>query len=671
MPKFQLTTDKQFAGDQPKAIESLVNGLESGAKHQTLVGVTGSGKTMTMAGVIQQVQKPTLVLAHNKTLAAQLASEFRQLFPKNAVQYFVSYYDYYQPEAYIPRSDTYIAKDSSINDEIDRLRHAATVSLLTRRDVIIVASVSCIYGLGSPTEYGKGRITLTVGKSYPRRELLQQLVNIQYARNEYDFKRASFRVHGDILELYPSYEDHVLRFSFFGEQLEKITKIDGLTGEVLETLDEAVVFPATHWATERSRVDAVIPLIERDMGIRVAELKAAGKLVEAQRLSERTTYDLEMLRESGYINGIENYSRYFDGREPGSPPAVLLDYFPKDFVTFVDESHITLPQVTGMERGDFARKKILVDYGFRLPAAVDNRPLNFKEFNARIGPVIYVSATPRPYELEQSTNKVEQLIRPTYLLDPTIEVKPTLHQVDDLVAQIKARTAKKQRVLVTTLTKRLAEELTEYLKEMRIKVQYLHSEVDTLERLEILRDLRLGVYDVVIGINLLREGLDLPEVSLVAILDADKEGYLRDDTALIQTMGRAARHVDGHVIMYADKVTGSMKRAMFETERRRKIQAEYNKANKTKPTSISKAVSEERLAGAKAEPEDKPLVRRDLKPTEREDLIKLLSEKMEVAARNLEFEEAAELRDQVQQLRELGATGSRPVPRRGPTVRQR
>ncbi|MFO0702375.1 MAG: excinuclease ABC subunit UvrB [Candidatus Andersenbacteria bacterium] len=652
MPKFELTTDKKFAGDQPQAIAKLVDGLEQGYKHQTLVGVTGSGKTMTMAGVIQQIQKPTLVLAHNKTLAAQLASEFKQLFSKNAVQYFVSYYDYYQPEAYVPRTDTYIAKDSSINDEIDRLRHQATVSLLTRRDVIIVASVSCIYGLGDPEEYGKGRITLHVGKAYPRRALLQKLVEIQYARNEYDFKRASFRVRGDVLEIYPSYEDNVLRLSFFGEELEKVTKIDGLTGEVLEKLDEVVIFPATHWATERSRVDAVLPLIERDMGIRVAELKAAGKLVEAQRLQERTTYDLEMLKESGYINGIENYSRYFDGRAPGSPPSVLLDYFPKDFVTFVDESHITLPQVSGMERGDFARKKILVDYGFRLPAAVDNRPLNFKEFNERIGPVVYVSATPREYELHKSEQKVEQLIRPTYLLDPTIEVKPTRHQIDDLVTQIKARVAKQQRVIVTTLTKRLAEELTEYLRELRIKVQYLHSEVDTLERLEILRDLRLGVYDVVVGINLLREGLDLPEVSLVAILDADKEGYLRDDTALIQTMGRAARHLEGHVIMYADKQTGSMRRAMLETERRRTIQAEYNKKHKTKPVSISKAVSEDRLAGAKKEVAEVPQVRHDLSAVEREGLIKLLTEKMELAAKNLEFEEAAEIRDQVSALRE-------------------
>src|SRR3990167_7536693 len=475
--KFILKAPYEPAGDQPRAIEVLTRGLKKGLKHQTLIGVTGSGKTMTMAGVIEKMQRPTLVLAHNKTLAAQLASEFREFFPHNAVQYFVSYYDYYQPEAYVPRTDTYIAKDSSINDEIDRLRHQATVSLLTRRDVIMVASVSCIYGLGSPEEYGKGRLTLNVGKNYQRRTLLQKLVAIQYARNEYDFKRASFRVHGDVLEIYPSYEDNVLRLSFFGEQLEKITKINGLTGEVLEKLDEVTIFPATHWATERSRVDAVLPLIERDLGIRVAELKTYGKLVEAQRLSERTTYDLEMLKESGYINGIENYSRYFDGRTPGSPPGVLLDYFPKDFLTFVDESHISLPQVSGMERGDYARKKILVDYGFRLPAAIDNRPLNFKEFNQHIGQVVYVSATPREYELHKSQAKVEQLIRPTFLLDPTIEIKPTLHQVDDLVAQVKARVAKKQRVLVTTLTKRLAEELTEYMRELRIKVQYLHSEV--------------------------------------------------------------------------------------------------------------------------------------------------------------------------------------------------
>ncbi|MDP2587182.1 MAG: excinuclease ABC subunit UvrB [bacterium] len=632
-------------------MKALVRGVNKGLDHQTLVGVTGSGKTMTMAGVIAQVQRPTLVLAHNKTLAAQLASEFKELFPKNAVQYFVSYYDYYQPEAYIPRTDTYIAKDSSINDEIDRLRHQATMSLLTRRDVIIVASVSCIYGLGSPEEYAKGKIKFTAGRSYQMRELLKQLVAIQYARNDLDFSRGSFRVRGDVLEIYPTYEDNVLRFSFFGDELEKITLIDALTGEVLEKLDEAVLFPASHWATERSRIEAVLPLIKRDAGIQVAKFKQAGKLVEAQRLEERVTYDLEMLKESGYINGIENYSRYFDGRAPGSPPAVLLDYFPNDFLMFVDESHITLPQVSGMEKGDAARKKVLVDYGFRLPSAADNRPLNFKEFNQHINQAIYVSATPREYELQKSKQQVQQLIRPTFLLDPTIEIKPTLHQVDDLLGQIKARIAKGQRVIVTTLTKRLAEELSEYLKELRIKVQYLHSEIDTLERLEILRDLRLGVYDVIVGINLLREGLDLPEVSLVAILDADKEGYLRDEIALIQTMGRAARHIDGHVIMYADKVTGSMKRAIKETERRRALQDAYNKKHKVKPATIIKAINEGRLAGAKAHEEPEPILRENMAPGEREAIIKMLSEKMDMASRNLEFEEAARLRDQIQKLR--------------------
>ncbi|MFO0704755.1 MAG: excinuclease ABC subunit UvrB [Candidatus Andersenbacteria bacterium] len=650
--RLELVTKNKFAGDQPKAIAALVEGLRKGYQHQTLVGVTGSGKTMTMAGVIEQMQRPTLVLAHNKTLAAQLASEFKELFPKNAVQYFVSYYDYYQPEAYIPRTDTYIAKDSSINDEIDRLRHQATMSLLTRKDVIIVASVSCIYGLGSPEEYSKGKLKLVVGKKYAVRELLKHLVNIQYARSDLDFSRGSFRVRGDTLEIYPTYEDNVLRFSFFGEELEKITLIDALTGELLEKLDEAVIFPASHWATERSRIEEAIPLIKRDLGIKVAEFKSRGKLLEAQRIEERVTYDLEMLKESGYINGIENYSRYFDGRAPGSPPAVLLDYFPKDFLLFVDESHITLPQVSGMERGDAARKKILVDYGFRLPAAADNRPLNFKEFNQHINQAVYVSATPREYELQKSKQRVEQLIRPTYLLDPTIEVKPTLHQIDDLLEQIKARTAKGQRVIVTTLTKRLAEELTEYLKELRVKVQYLHSEVDTLERLEILRDLRLGVYDVVVGINLLREGLDLPEVSLVAILDADKEGYLRDEIALIQTMGRAARHVDGHVIMYADKMTGSMKRAIKETERRRTLQSEFNKKHGLTPKSIIKSINEGRLAGAKAQEEPAPTVRANMAPGEREAFIKMLSEKMDMAARNLEFEEAAKLRDQIAALRD-------------------
>ncbi|MFH0830460.1 MAG: excinuclease ABC subunit UvrB [Parcubacteria group bacterium] len=649
--RLQLITKNKFAGDQPKAIEALTRGLKSGLREQTLIGVTGSGKTMTMAGLIEKMQRPTLVLAHNKTLAAQLASEFRELFPKNAVQYFVSYYDYYQPEAYIPRTDTYIAKDSSINDEIDRLRHQATMSLLTRRDVIIVASVSCIYGLGSPEEYSKGKLTLKVGQRHAVREILKHLVNIQYARNEIDFSRGSFRVRGDVLEVYPTYEDNVLRFSFFGENLEKITLIDALTGEVIEKLDSAVIFPASHWATERSRIEAALPLVKRDLGIQVAKFKAAGKLVEAQRLEERVTYDLEMLKESGYINGIENYSRYFDGRALGTPPAVLLDYFPKDFLMFVDESHITLPQVSGMERGDAARKKVLVDYGFRLPAATDNRPLNFREFNQHINQVVYVSATPREYELARSSQRVEQLIRPTYLLDPTIEIKPTRHQVDDLMEQVKARVAKGQRVLVTTLTKRLAEELTEYLRELRVKVQYLHSEVDTMERLEILRDLRLGVYDVVVGINLLREGLDLPEVSLVAILDADKEGYLRDEIALVQTMGRAARHVDGHVIMYADKVTGSMRRAISETKRRRKLQMDYNKKHGLKPRSIIKAIREDRLSGAKVAEEPAPLMRANMAPGEREAFIKMLSEKMDMASRNLEFEEAARLRDQIQALR--------------------
>ncbi len=648
--KFILETDKKFAGDQPQAIDKLVKGLDKGLKHQTLVGVTGSGKTMSMAGVIEKVQKPTLVLAHNKTLAAQLASEFKQLFPQNAVQYFVSYYDYYQPEAYIARTDTYIAKDSSINDEIDRLRHQATMSLLTRRDVIIVGSVSVIYGLGSPEGYSKGKIALNLGDKIKIRELLKKLINIQFVRNDIDFKRGSFRVRGDVLEVYPSYEDNVLRFSFFGDTLEKITKIDGLTGEVLETLETAIIFPASHFATERGKIDAVLPLIKRDLSIRLAELKSQSKLVEAQRLEERVNYDLEMLKESGYINGIENYSRYFDGRAPGTPPSVLMDYFPDDFLLFVDESHITLPQVSGMEKGDAARKRNLVDYGFRLPSALDNRPLNFKEFNKHINQAIYVSATPRAYELEKSEQKVEQLIRPTFLLDPTIEIRPTEHQIDDLIGEIKKRTAKKQRVIVTTLTKRMAEELTEYLKELRIKVQYLHSEIDTMERIEILRDLRLGVYDVVVGINLLREGLDLPEVSLVTILDADKEGYLRDEIALVQTMGRAARHVDGQAIMYADKVTGSMKRAIKETERRRKKQEAYNKLHNKKPKSIKKAITDDRLAGKKEEPEA-PQIDPSLSPADKKVHIKMLTEKMEMAARNLDFEEAATLRDQIQALR--------------------
>ena len=650
--RFELKAPYKPAGDQPQAIEKLAAGIARGEKHQTLVGVTGSGKTMTMASVIAQVQRPTLVLAHNKTLAAQLASEFRELFPKNAVQYFVSYYDYYQPEAYIPRTDTYIAKDSSINDEIDRLRHQATMSLLTRHDVIIVASVSCIYGLGSPEEYAKGKIELRVGQTYPRRELLKTLVNIQYARNEINFSRASFRVRGDVLEVYPSYEDNVLRFSFFGDELEKITKIDGLTGEVLEKLGCAVIFPASHWATERTRIEAVLPLIKRDMVIRVAQFKKAGKLAEAQRIEERVTYDLEMLKESGYINGIENYSRYFDGRAAGTPPYVLLDYFPKDFLMFVDESHITLPQVSGMERGDFARKKTLVDYGFRLPAAADNRPLNFKEFNERLNQIVYVSATPRDYEKQKSAQIVEQLIRPTFLLDPTIEIKPTLHQVDDLLEQVKDRVGKKQRVLVTTLTKRLAEELTEYLKELRVKVQYIHSEVDTLERLEILRDLRLGVFDVVVGINLLREGLDLPEVSLVAILDADKEGFLRSDIALIQTIGRCARNVNGHVIMYADRITNSMQRALDETERRRKIQVAHNKKHGITPQTIVKEIKD--IVGERKKGKLKEVDLAAVPVDELQRMIKDLEVEMDAAAANLEFEKAAELRDQIVYLESSG-----------------
>ncbi|MCS6802638.1 MAG: excinuclease ABC subunit UvrB [Dehalococcoidia bacterium] len=656
MPEFKIVSEFRPTGDQPQAIEKLVEGLQRGYRAQTLLGVTGSGKTFTMASVIERVQRPALVLAHNKTLAAQLYSEFKEFFPNNAVEYFVSYYDYYQPEAYVPRTDTYIEKDASINDEIDKLRNAATRSLLTRRDVIIVASVSCIYGLGAPEEYSQFVERIAVGERRKREKILHRLVDMQYVRNDYNFARGTFRVRGDTLEIFPAYDETVLRIEFWGDEVERIVELDPLTGEILSQRSAIEIFPAKHFVATEDTLKAAIASIEEELAERVAELERQGKLLEAARLRQRTTYDLEMLREAGYCNGIENYARHLARRPPGSTPSCLLDYFPDDFIMFIDESHMTLPQVRGMYHGDRSRKEVLVEYGFRLPSALDNRPLNFEEFNAHINQVIYVSATPSAYELETSDQVVEQLIRPTGLLDPTIEVKPTRGQIDDLLSEIRARVQRKERALVTTLTKRMAEDLAEYLQEMGIKTHYLHSEIETLERVEILRDLRLGVYDVVVGINLLREGLDLPEVSLVAILDADKEGYLRSETALIQTIGRAARHVDGHVIMYADTVTGSMQRAIDETYRRRRIQLAYNEQHGITPQGIRKAIRDltERVR-AVAE-ERPPYGAANSAQLAKDDLAKLIRElekQMKEAAKALEFERAALLRDQIAELRGL------------------
>ena len=625
-----------------------------------LLGVTGSGKTFTMANVIARLKRPTLVISHNKTLAAQLAAEFQEFFPTNAVHYFVSYYDYYQPEAYIPSSDTYIEKETQLNEEIDRLRHAATQAILSRRDTIIVASVSCIYGLGSPTEYAKVRIRLKNKTTQPRQPLLRQLTDLRYVRNDIDFHRGTFRVKGEVVDIYPADAlDSYLHLSFDGDVIDAIEEREALTGNTLNSLPDVDIYPATHYVAPTERFDDALKAIEGDLAVRLKEFTVAGKLLEAQRLKERTNYDLEMIRTLGYCNGIENYSRYFDGRKEGEPPYTLLDYFPKDALCFVDESHMTIPQITGMLPGDRARKQTLIDFGFRLPAARDNRPLSFDEFNERVPQLIYVSATPADYERQQSQQVVEQLIRPTGLLDPTIEVKPTQHQVDDLVSEVRRRIKKKQRVLITTLTKRLAEDLADYLQDEGIKVHYIHSDVETMERLEILRSLRLGEVDVLVGINLLREGLDLPEVSLVAILDADKEGYLRSATALIQTMGRAARHAEGHVIMYADSLTGSMRRAISETQRRRAQQETYNKAHHIVPQTINKAVRASRLAGAKAAPESVPLTAElkldKLHPEEIKHLLSDLTNQMELAATNLEFERAAQLRDQITAIKKLPA----------------
>jgi excinuclease ABC subunit B len=657
MPEFEIVSDFKMTGDQPQAVDKLVEGLKAGNKHQTLLGVTGSGKTFTMANIVEKVQRPTLVMCHNKTLAAQLYSEFKEFFPHNAVEYFVSYYDYYQPEAYIPRTDTYIEKESEINEEIDKLRHAATKSLFSRRDTLIVASVSCIYGLGEPEEYRNFILSFKKNEVAPLPRVLRRLVDMQYQRNDMDFSRGKFRVRGDTLEIQPAYEDIAVRIEFFGDTVDRILRVDPLTGELLGEDESLDVYPAKHFVTSQDKLLLALSSIKQELKERLVELKSQDKLLEAARLEQRTNYDLEMLREAGYCNAVENYSRHLAQRPPGSVPWTLLDYFPKDFLLFMDESHMSLPQVRGMYGGDRSRKETLVEYGFRLPSALDNRPLNFSEFSNHINQVIYTSATPAAYEITNSQQIVEQLVRPTGLLEPTIEVKPTKGQIDDLLYQVKLRVDKKQRCLITTLTKRMSEELADYLMEAGIKAHYLHSEVDTLERVEILRDLRLGVYDVIVGINLLREGLDLPEVSFVAILDADKEGYLRSKGALIQTMGRAARHIEGHVIMYADKITVSMHEAIEETKRRRKIQEDYNLEYGITPTSISKAIKDitERVAASVAEERGTyDSSERSAGPSSKEDvtrLIKDLEVQMKQAAKSLNFEKAALLRDRVIELR--------------------
>ena len=640
-----------MTGDQPQAVDALVRGVEAGYRHQTLLGVTGSGKTYTMANVVERLQRPALVMCHNKTLAAQLATEFKEFFPDNAVEYFVSYYDYYQPEAYIPRTDTYIEKDTDINEEIDKLRHSATRALLTRRDVLIVASVSCIYSLGEPEEYQGFVVNVTKGQKIERNKLVRRFIDMQYERNDFDFQRGRFRIRGDTIEILPSYEEIAIRIEFWGDKVERIVEIDSLTGELLAEKESIDIFPAKHFVTSPDKLEPAIADIRAEMAERVEEFNRQGKLLEAARIEQRTNYDIEMLTQLGYCSGVENYSRHLQRRQPGSPPWTLIHYFPEDFILFVDESHMTLPQVRGMYGGDMSRKKTLIDYGFRLPSALDNRPLNFPEFEKLIKQAVYVSATPGPYEHQNSQQVVEQLVRPTGLLEPTIEVKPTRGQIDDLIHEVKKRVRREERCLVTTLTKKMAEELADYLREMDVKTHYLHSEVDTLERVEILRDLRLGVYDVVVGINLLREGLDLPEVSLVAILDADKEGYLRSRDALIQTMGRAARHVDGHVILYADKLTGSMSNAIEEVYRRRKIQENYNREHGITPQGIKKAVKDitDRV---KVVAEEKGKYDAGHVPMDEvARLIKDFEGQMKKAARNLEFEKAALLRDRIVELR--------------------
>lgn len=655
MPEFKLASKFKPTGDQPQAIVKLVEGLEKGLRGQTLLGVTGSGKTFTMANVIEHVQKPTLVIAHNKTLAAQLCSEFKEFFPENAVEYFVSYYDYYQPEAYIAATDTYIEKDSSINDEIDKMRHSATAALFERRDVIIVASVSCIYGLGDPEDYTDLMISLRPGMVKDRDEVLRRLVDIQYERNDIDFSRGKFRVRGDVVEIFPSYSsDRAVRVEFFGDEIERISEIDHLTGNIVASLTHAAIFPASHYATTNSKMMNAMVTIQEELRERLTELKAQDKLVEAQRLEQRTLHDLEMMQETGFCSGIENYSRHISGRKAGSSPYTLLDYFPDDYLIIVDESHVTIPQIGAMYNGDRSRKEALVEYGFRLPSAYDNRPLKFEEFEERINQILFVSATPSEYEKNHSGSIVEQIIRPTGLIDPEVVVKPVKGQVDDLIGEINDRTQKGQRVLVTTLTKKMAEDLTDYLKELDIKVRYLHSDIDTLQRMEIIRDLRLGVFDVLVGINLLREGLDLPEVSLVAILDADKEGFLRSETSLIQTIGRAARHIEGRVVMYADNITGSMKRAIYETDRRRTIQMEFNRKHGITPKSVVKSIREVLEVTKVAEDELKYVIRldpHDMTFEDRQKLIEKLSKDMRFAARELQFEKAARIRDKINELK--------------------
>jgi len=659
IPEFKLKSNYKPTGDQPKAIDTLTDLIKQGSKHQTLLGVTGSGKTYTIANVIERVQKPTLVLAHNKTLAAQLCNEFTDFFPDNAVEYFVSYYDYYQPEAYIPSTDTYIEKDSSINDEIDKLRHSATAALFERRDVIIVASVSCIYGLGDPEDYTDLMISLRPGMIRDRDEIIRKLVDIQYNRNQFDFKRGTFRAMGDVLDIFPpSSSNTALRVEFFGDEIERITEIDVLTGEVKGLRSHIAVFPASHFSTKREKMERAIKTIEAELEERIKYFEDNGKLVEAQRIEQRTRYDIEMMREIGFCQGIENYSRHISGREPGSAPYTLIDYFPEDFLLVIDESHVTVPQIGAMYQGDRSRKESLVEYGFRLPSAFDNRPLTFDEFKERTNQVIYVSATPANYEKNLSTKIVEQIIRPTGLVDPTITVKPVKGQIDDLLYEIGETTKKGFRTLVTTLTKKMAEDLTKYMDDMGIRVKYLHSDIDTLERLEIIRDLRMGEFDVLVGINLLREGLDLPEVALVAILDADKQGFLRSETSLIQTIGRAARNVEGRVIMYADTITTAMEKALGETNRRRKIQEQYNKEHNITPRSIQKAVHNVIEATKTAEDADiykksRKTGAENLDKSTLKAMIDSLTKDMRKAARELEFEQAAVLRDQIEELKRI------------------
>lgn len=661
---FKVVSKHKPAGDQPKAIDEIVDGINSGIDAQILLGVTGSGKTFTMANVIERTQKPTLVIAHNKTLAAQLYSEFKELFPENSVEYFISYYDYYQPEAYIPRTDTFIEKSATINDEIDRLRHNTTRSLYERNDVIVVASVSCIYGLGLPENYFKGASILEIGMELDRDEFLRKLVKAQYTRNDVEIQRGCFRARGDVVDIQPAYENTIIRVSFFGDEVERITRIDHVTGEILEVCETAVIFPAVHYLSDDDDLETTMKMIRTELNNRLVELNNQNKLVEAQRLEQRTKYDLEMIKEMGYCSGIENYSRILERREPGSAPATLLDYFKGDFLTIIDESHVTIPQLKGMYHGDQSRKETLIDFGFRLPCAKDNRPLNFEEFLERVKQKVYVSATPNDFEKETSQKVVEQIIRPTGLVDPKISVRPIKGQVDDLMGEIKSRTEKKERILITTLTKKMAEDLSEYFNQMGLRVKYLHSEIQSIERVEILRDLRLGEFDVLVGVNLLREGLDLPEVSLVAIMDADKEGFLRSETSLIQTIGRAARNSSGEVIMYADKITDSMNRAISETERRREIQIEYNKKHNITPKTIVKKIENNLLSTLNSyrEVEDvvaETMVDMGVSMKDLPKVINRLEKDMHKAAKLLDFERAAELRDKLKTLRELQKEGKK------------